>query len=364
MQLFYNGVSCVGISALLMMEYIVRKNDALAAPNKRFFRLSIWVVIIVMLSEIATILFEGAAARYRIFHVLGNVFGFSLSPFIPLLVGCAIGGSRKTSLILCGIPSVINLILTVFSIWFPFTFWVDAQNTYMRGETFCMFIFSYTIALIYLLFQTLFITGRYQNNNRFIPIVLFFFVVCGTLGQVLIPALHISWLCVSFAVALYYMYYCDLLHQIDGLTGLLNRRAYEYNTRRIKGSDKIAVVLFDIDDFKSVNDLYGHPFGDCCLADVSSCIKKAFFKTGLCFRIGGDEFCVITKKTDKATVEKAYAKFLEEINSMREAESRLPMVSIGYAFADAESKGITDAILKADRNMYQFKWRRKARSKV
>lgn len=365
MQLLYSAVSCVGIVALLMLEYMARKSDTVAAPNKHFFCLSIWVIIIVMVSEIITIFFEGTAVQYRLVHLIGNVLGFSLSPFIPLLIGCAIGGfhSRKR-LIVFGIPASINLVLTLLSVCFPIIFSVSAENVYMRGSAFGIYVFSYIVALFYLLFQTLFITRCYQNNNRLVPIVLFFFVGVGTMGQVIIPWLHISWLCIAFAIVLYYMYYCDLLHQIDGLTGLLNRRTYECNIHRIDHGKAVAVILFDIDDFKKINDMHGHLFGDRCLVAVSSCIRKSFFRIGLCFRIGGDEFCVIAKNVDQFTVERAYQRFLHEIELMRKAESRLPMVSIGYSFAHGKSGNITDAIFEADQNMYQFKRRRKEQAQL
>lgn len=359
MQPFYSAISCIGIIALLILEHSAKRSDTMITPNKTFFRLSIWIVILVMISEIATMFFEGAAASYRVWHIISNILGFSLSPFIPLLIGCAIGGFRKNNLLLFGIPAFLNLVLTILSAWFPIIFWVDAQNMYARSRAFWIYILSYSTALIYLLLQTLSITRNYQNSNRSVPILLFLFVGCGTMGQILFPQLHTTWLCVSFAIALYYMYYCDLLHQIDGLTGLLNRRTYEYNLYRTKSSDKAAVILFDIDDFKNINDRYGHPFGDYCLVAISSCIKKVFFRMGLCFRIGGDEFCVIVQKANQAAIDRAYSRFLREIQSMRDEEMRLPMVSIGYSFVDPKSKDITRAVSEADQNMYQFKRQRK-----
>ncbi len=56
------------------------------------------------------------------------------------------------------------------------------------------------------------------------------------------------------------------------------------------------LVVFDVDDFKQINDRYGHMKGDLCLADIAECIKKAYASFGYCYRIGGDEFCVITEK--------------------------------------------------------------------
>ena len=359
MQLLHHSDLLIGIIALIIFDNIVRKSDIMAALNRRFFRFSIWTVIIVMASEIVTICFEDASVRYRGLHIIGNVLGFGLSPFIPFFIGKAICGfQKKYSLAFC-IPPVINLCLTVLSIWFPIIFTVDSENGYMRGAAYEIYIFTYIVSFCYLFFQTMLLTKRYQSSNREIPVVLFFFVIAATLGQIAFPWIHISWLCVSFAIVLYYMYYCEMVHQMDALTGLLNRRAYDFSLREIKSGDNAAVIFLDIDEFKSVNDMYGHLFGDRCLKIVSSCIKKAFFKIGFCFRIGGDEFCVIVKKADKFLIERARSAFLNEVDSIRNADGRFPSVSIGNAFTDAEFPNIMEVVPEADRNMYRFKQERK-----
>ena len=55
------------------------------------------------------------------------------------------------------------------------------------------------------------------------------------------------------------------------------------------------MVVFDVDDFKQINDRYGHIQGDLCLAGIAECIKNSYANFGYCYRIGGDEFCVLLK---------------------------------------------------------------------
>ena len=55
------------------------------------------------------------------------------------------------------------------------------------------------------------------------------------------------------------------------------------------------LIVFDVDDFKHVNDVYGHVKGDLCLSVIANCIKGAYAQYGYCYRIGGDEFCVLLK---------------------------------------------------------------------
>ena len=83
-------------------------------------------------------------------------------------------------------------------------------------------------------------------------------------------------------------------NQLDALTGLLNQNSYLNRTAEMRRSGGVLVV-FDVDDFKQINDRYGHLQGDVCLAEIADCIKKAYARCGYCYRIGGDEFCVLLK---------------------------------------------------------------------
>jgi diguanylate cyclase (GGDEF)-like protein/PAS domain S-box-containing protein len=81
----------------------------------------------------------------------------------------------------------------------------------------------------------------------------------------------------------------------DGLTGLTNRRTFDgFLRREYESRDEIAVLLFDIDNFKGYNDTYGHQAGDRCLQAVAKAIGDATANTsGLSARYGGEEFAVV-----------------------------------------------------------------------
>ncbi len=90
----------------------------------------------------------------------------------------------------------------------------------------------------------------------------------------------------------------------DALTGLYNRRYFEEHLEIEKNmvqrhNDEIALILMDIDHFKKINDNYGHINGDNVLKQVASIIQNGVRKTDIACRIGGEEFVVICKQTDK-----------------------------------------------------------------
>src|SRR6201990_3124972 len=86
--------------------------------------------------------------------------------------------------------------------------------------------------------------------------------------------------------------------ETDPLTGLANRLVFQARYREVVGDSlnhgfASALVLIDLDRFKSLNDTYGHAAGDACLCEVARRLKQAFRHAGMIARLGGDEFALI-----------------------------------------------------------------------
>lgn len=359
LSLSYFYMSFINITALLFLNYLVRKNEMVSGRLRSLFRLSVYTIILVIASEAAGLYFAAGGQALRGLHLFTNMIGFSCSPFIPLLIGSAIHKPQKKLSFILWLPAIINVLFSVASCFSPFIFYVDPANVYRRGPFFGVYIVAYASAAFFLLFETLAATRRYQIKDNFILIFLFCFFVLGTSIQIFFPHLYLTWLSVSFSVILYYAYCCELNQQIDGLTEMLTHRVFENCLEKQRGRRDIAILYFDVDDFKEINDRYGHPFGDQCLQSISLCIRETFSKKGLCFRTGGDEFCVVCEKTRPDEVDLLCGVFLKKIEQLRKNETRLPMVSLGRAFYNYRTDDLDEMIAAADRQMYQFKTSRK-----
>ena len=81
------------------------------------------------------------------------------------------------------------------------------------------------------------------------------------------------WACSAVDVLMVYILYSELTQKIDTLTHLLNRRSYESRPASLRG--QAVIYYFDVDEFKSVNDTFGHGVGDAVLAEVGSTIYAA-----------------------------------------------------------------------------------------
>jgi diguanylate cyclase len=120
---------------------------------------------------------------------------------------------------------------------------------------------------------------------------------------------------------------------VDCLTGLANRKAYETTARRLAGAamndgDDLSLLLVDIDHFKRVNDTWGHPTGDDVLRHVSGVIRNEVRGGDFASRYGGEEFAVLLPHTGKASA----ASVAENIRqAIAKAPVALPVVPpIGY----------------------------------
>ena len=148
--------------------------------------------------------------------------------------------------------------------------------------------------MILFLVETVKLNDVYQGQNMASLVGIVFFLITGILFQIFNRQIRTDWLTVAIALILLYAYYCNLVLEVDSLTMILNRACYEKKLEQLRY--RTAILMFDVDDFKHVNDTYGHQVGDEVLKAVADSIKKVYSSIGYCYRIAGDEFCVILKR--------------------------------------------------------------------
>lgn len=153
---------------------------------------------------------------------------------------------------------------------------------------------------------------------------------------------------------------------IDPLTGLMNRRAFmthvERNARRRgRGRAATALLVLDLDDFKSVNDRYGHDTGDRVLASFAAIAEASMRPSDLLFRMGGEEFCFILPDTELpgalAAGERIRRAFASSAVETGRGERVLTTVSIGVAVAEFEGFDTEVLLAAADAALYEAKSR-------
>ena len=150
----------------------------------------------------------------------------------------------------------------------------------------------------------------------------------------------------------------------DGLTGLLNRKAFlsrfEEELARLDGRHPCAVVMLDIDHFKRVNDTYGHPFGDEVLRRVAGILGKAVRKGDAAGRYGGEEFILYLHMTgpEKASeVAERFRRMIRQARLSHEAREVAVTASMGIACSPAHGRKAEELLRRADEALYLSKTR-------
>lgn len=150
----------------------------------------------------------------------------------------------------------------------------------------------------------------------------------------------------------------------DPLTGLYNRRYFnemlEYEVGRSeRHQHEFSILMLDLDDFKDVNDTYGHPCGDVVLRGLAEVMHSVMRKGDLATRIGGDEFAIILTETGreggKAVAEKLRSE-LRDITFDGEGGKKFHITtSIGLVTYPVDAESVTDLMAGVDVGLYRAK---------
>lgn len=152
----------------------------------------------------------------------------------------------------------------------------------------------------------------------------------------------------------------------DALTGAFNRRAFDEDCGKVlqdRRLGNVALLLFDCDHFKAINDTYGHHVGDLVITAIAHCLQTALRTNDRLYRIGGDEFVTLIPDTNTQLAESVAERCLEQILShdFRQYGMSEPVtISIGIAIGDgarqgAEPLSLTELQKQADLAMYAAK---------
>lgn len=150
----------------------------------------------------------------------------------------------------------------------------------------------------------------------------------------------------------------------DQLTGCYNRNYFETKIKEYSDWVGIGIIVCDLDGLKQINDALGHSFGDEIIKTMAKTIKGIISREDLFFRMGGDEFVIITENRSMGEVSQIVNNIKNKFRIYKGKRDKFPIsISVGYSFKECSSDSIKDTLKMADYRMYQHKLRHKERSK-
>lgn len=342
--------------------------------NHRLFKVLVLSVIFCVCLEATGWLLEGQTgqlARIVAYTSDALLISFSMMPLMIWTLYVETVLNKKASYIrkIAALFIILLLINASVALTSPVThlyFYRDASNVYHRGPLALISISLHYVLFIYNFFLLAFNWQSIDKNLRSAMLLFLFPPLVGYSLQMVFYGLSTAWAGVSLSTLIAYIKIQGQTIITDYLTGLNNRRQLDYylryKFRSFSGDKSFAGVMIDIDNFKSINDQYGHEMGDNILATTASILKDYFRSGDFIARFGGDEFVVIFDITDEAALDKRMKGLQKKVLSFNETrgDSLELCISLGYKIFDPNKDKTPDDFLKSlDELMYANKCSKK-----
>ena len=295
----------------------------------------------------------------RLFKMLARLVKFLMMPMMPIVISKVIFERRTNN-------RVVKLIEFTLKLYFGIgcflilvgilTFGASSATDFFESMMYNIYVVTFILSTIYLFVNAFSFNKALQNKYEIEIVEIMIFVAIGVTMQICNLKTKTCWLTIAIASLLIYIYYKELMQCIDGMTGILNQKSF-INYLESNKEKSCAIIIFDVNNFKDINDTYGHDFGDEILIQVSIVLKETYQDYGAVYRIGGDEFAVVIQK-DLGKIDKINFEFIKRLEEKRKVMPQLPHISYGCSMYNPAKKylhSLKDTKQEADAIMYQNK---------
>jgi diguanylate cyclase (GGDEF)-like protein len=352
-----------------------RRKASDASGDLRAYRILLITTAMMLGMDIFSLLLDGRqepAARLAHYFCITSYYVFHTIPTVYFLnyLNFQIQGNKETRRSLPGIINAIPVIIAIAALASPFTgflFTLDAGNHYVRGSGFPFFA---TLQYGLMLYACGIVLHRRRALRRRVFLTLLAYpllLLSASVIQMFGFGLTLIWPAATLFLVAASTNIENRRARLDHLTGTANRRSLDEELESRIASERsgrsLCGLLMDVDDFKQINDRFGHDAGDRALEDVGSLLLSLVRVDDLVARMGGDEFVLLMDSTDPETLGMLVNRIeaaLEKHNKTADRLYRLSL-SIGRACYDPSlDKGGQDFLSRLDADMYCRKRQKKA----
>ena len=334
--------------------------------NRVLFRAMVYGVIVELVLDILWLLveghdFPGAIMINRVVNALylgvGVILGCIWYLYVLETLGFTITRRLQTMVML---PGLFFLFFNVVSIWTGWVFTVSPENVYAHGPLFWLQVIgaygTLAVPLIHLIVR-LIRRVTPPPRNLVLNLLSFYCIpVVGAIVSLLYTGMPGTWTCAAVSLVLLYINDQDREIIRDGLTGLNNRKTLDgVFSEYLKAEEPLYIFMMDLDRFKQINDIYGHPVGDQALVSTANLLSASMAgHKGLLVRYGGDEFLIMGFFDNDASAEAFKQAILQRFDDYRRKYNppyRFA-ISIGYS-RYVPGQALQSLIEQADNALYQ-----------
>ena len=317
-------------------------------PTRRIFGVSITLVVLLMAA--------GVVGEYYKDSGFSLVLGLSAATeravrpatILALILTMLREEKRPRLKWLLSAPIIVNWILSFLSIWNGWYFYYDEAMVRRLGPLGLVPFVMSGVYMVLVIVLALKATRRLREDNEWILAI--FIALSSTIATISEAAFKYKYMLtgtIAVANCAYYMYIHVQVYKRDSLTRLLNRHNLEFDINDL-GSSSYVCTFIDIDDFKQINDRYGHEAGDDALVLVARYLRKYKPEDSRVYRYGGDEFVVITPGKSRTRVDGMIT------SVMKKLEEYGMSISFGLAVR-SEGESFDEVCDRADKDMYANK---------
>lgn len=347
---------------ILFSLYLFVRLSTIRTFSNRLLRVIIVATAVSIIMEPLTWIFDGMLFR-------GAYLLEYSTNFILFLMGPVIGGlllsymdyrtyknpRRVRQKFYYQQVSLVTFFLLVINIFNPIYFAVNpVTNSFRSGEYKNLHYLVLAGFYIYMLYFIVKNRNKTTLKESMIFMLCFLAPIIGMVVQLYDSKLHFSWTSIVVGLMMIYIFLETTPSEEDYLTKLYNRKNYENQLNYFAQIRKpFGVAIFDLNNFKQINDSYGHQKGDEVLIAFGQALKKTFDKHGLVSRLGGDEFAVI--------IDGQYDSIdflIEELSGVLKAHQDLIVSNLEFSFGYQRREdeiSLDELYNLADHKMYAHK---------
>ena len=379
--LYNNDIICIQYSVIsvvctvsLIYFIIVTSRSAEHSSELRFYKLAIGFAALCSLTDVMFALREFGMLRFGdTLNYLSEIL-YSLGSICSAYCWFIYSEKKRQSRIassdvlirLFAVPFAVMCIFTITTPVHKLCFSLS-DSQYIRGILNVPFTLVCSAFILYsgILSGISSFRKRYHSKTILLRLLALhsFLLIAAQLAQVyagpILPFRSLAATVIFMFITLRGM--CETV-TVDALSGINNRFSLDHTLdSRLSGSESFWLLMLDIDDFKHINDTYGHVSGDAAIRYTASAIVRAVPRHYFVARYGGDEFAVVAPSESEAVIGGLEEKIRGELQKvLRENGSPFILdITAGYTERDESINNIPDMVEAADKMLYERKFAKK-----